>query len=295
MPMRQIFPFIVVFLSFVPRTGSCQKEDSVVVFFGFNRWDISPDADSALRAFAREHPSIERASLSGFCDAIGGDKYNDALSMRRAVAVARYLDRVAGARIIAKVRGFGKRRPLNGNGTEEERSMNRRVVVSVAPASVGASVAPTTGLPVSSAVSLASPFGGPISAALKDSATRVGTSIVLKNVNFYGGRHFPLDSSYAALDDLLRAMRDNSRLVIRIEGYVCCLPDSLDGPDIDTHKPNLSVARARFVYDYLIDHGIDGSRMSYVGFGSANKIYPTERDPFEQEQNRRVEVRVIAK
>jgi hypothetical protein len=57
-----------------------------------------------------------------------------------------------------------------------------------------------------------SPAQPTIYAALKDTATKVGNSIILKNVNFYGLRHFPLEFSYAALDDLLRAMRENPHL-----------------------------------------------------------------------------------
>lgn len=294
--MHKHFLYILLVFSFLPQRACSQRGDSIVVYFDFNRWEIAPGADSALHLLERaggdpsqspgrteqvgrghsqstgpDHPPVKSISLSGYCDAVGSNGYNDTLSMRRALAVRRYLLRGFPASTITEVRGFGKRQPLNDNRNWEERAMNRRVVVVVEFAQ------------------------GPISAALKDSATSVGTSLVLKNVNFYGGRHFPLDSAYAALNDLLRAMRDNPRLVIRIEGYVCCTPDSMDGPDLDTRKPNLSVARARFVYDYLLQHNIDSARMSYAGFGGANKIYPLERDPTEMALNRRVEVRVMAK
>jgi outer membrane protein OmpA-like peptidoglycan-associated protein len=289
--MHKRFLYILLVFCFPPQPACGQRVDSIVVYFDFNRWEIAPGADSALHLLERAGRDPSRISLSGYCDAVGSNGYNDTLSMRRALAVRRYLLRGLPASAITEVRGFGKRQPLNENLTREERAMNRRVVV-VVEFAAGDSAPPVAGKPSSGH---ASPPRGPISAALKDSATAVGTSLVLKNVNFYGGRHFPLDSAYAALNDLLRAMRDNPRLVIRIEGYVCCTPDSMDGPDLDTRKPNLSVARARFVYDYLLQHGIDSARMSYVGFGGANKIYPLERDPTEMALNRRVEVRVMAR
>lgn len=271
-PMRIYFLLLV--LVGVPSAGFCQRTDSVTLYFGFNRWDISPATDSVLSRYIHEHGLIQRVSLAGFCDEIGGDVYNDSLSLRRALEVKRYLLRSLPDSVVGEVQGFGKRRPSGG-----DRAMNRRVVMMVES---GAAPAPVAAPP------------GSLSAVLKDSTT-VGKSIILKNVNFYPGRHVPLVVSYAAIDDLLKAMRDNAQLVIRIEGYVCCVPESADGIDIDTQRPNLSVSRARFVYEYLLQHGIDSARMRYTGLGGAKKIYPLERDADEQGANRRVEVRVLRK
>jgi outer membrane protein OmpA-like peptidoglycan-associated protein len=280
------FPFVL------PQQGFGQQADSITLYFDFNRSDTTRGTDSILTRYfhaTREHYIIQSISLSGFCDNIGSDGFNDMLSMKRALAVKSYL---AGTWLdtanIKEVHGFGKRHPLNDNQTEEQRSMNRRVmlVLQKTPLTPPAADRPLA-TPDSSKTS--------VSAILKDTATTIGTSVILKNVNFYGGRHFPLDSSYPALDDLLRAMKENPKLIIRIEGHVCCIPESMDGPDIDTHQPNLSVTRARFVYDYLMEHGVDSARMSYLGLGASNKLYPEERTPNEQTLNRRVEVRVMAK
>jgi outer membrane protein OmpA-like peptidoglycan-associated protein len=298
--MRRFLIFFLVWAFCQPPAAVCQRTDSLVVYFGFDRWDVSPAADSALHRWLLEqigHGTIGNVSLSGYCDAVGSDGYNDLLSLRRAMAVMQWLFHRLPDSGIQEVRGFGKRQPLNGNMTKEERSKNRRVVVLVTLAAQPVVSQPVAAEPVPAQPSAGKPPASPqpIYAALKDSATRVGTSIVLKNVNFYGGRHFPVESSNGSLNELLRAMRDNSHLTICIEGYVCCIPDSLDGPDIDTRKPDLSVARARFVYDYLWQHGIDSTRMSYTGFGAAHKIYPEERDATEKALNRRVEVRIMAR
>jgi hypothetical protein len=34
-------------------------------------------------------------------------------------------------------------------------------------------------------------------------------------------------------------------------GHICCMPVDMDGLDIETHKNDLSVRRAEYVYDYL--------------------------------------------
>jgi outer membrane protein OmpA-like peptidoglycan-associated protein len=72
------------------------------------------------------------------------------------------------------------------------------------------------------------------------------------------------------------------------------MQEGLDGRDADNGSADLSVQRAKFVYDFLVDKGIKKSRMSYKGFGASNKLYPLERTERERTLNRRVEIRVIS-
>jgi flagellar motor protein MotB len=57
----------------------------------------------------------------------------------------------------------------------------------------------------------------------------------------------------------------------------------------------LSINRAKAVYDFLIRSGIDKSRMTYKGFGSANKRFPDEKNAEEENLNRRVEIMIVEK
>lgn len=65
--------------------------------------------------------------LAAHTDDVGSDSYNDRLSQRRGETVRQYIlsKGIAPERIVAK--GYGKRRPLVANDTEEHRAMNRRV------------------------------------------------------------------------------------------------------------------------------------------------------------------------
>ncbi|HEX6913599.1 MAG TPA: OmpA family protein, partial [Chitinophagaceae bacterium] len=130
---------------------------------------------------------------------------------------------------------------------------------------------------------------------ITDTATRAGTNIVLKNINFYGGRHVFLPESYPALYELLHAMQTIPTLEIEIQGHICCLDNPGDGLDIDTGEPNLSYNRARAVYEYLVEHGIDGNRMKYRGFGHRYPIILVEETEEERTINRRVEIRILKK
>ena len=49
---------------------------------------------------------------------------------------------------------------------------------------------------------------------------------------------------------------------------------------------NLSINRAKAVFDYLMEEGVDPSRMTYKGFGATRMIYPDARSEMKMEKNR---------
>jgi outer membrane protein OmpA-like peptidoglycan-associated protein len=77
------------------------------VTFGFNRSDLSPAAKAVLDAVIRKVTTTPRSfvDIAGFTDTIGTEKYNLALSRRRADTVARYL--VRGNVELAKISMIG--------------------------------------------------------------------------------------------------------------------------------------------------------------------------------------------
>ena len=77
------------------------------------------------------------------------------------------------------------------------------------------------------------------------------------------------------------AKRDN--IFFTIEGHVCCTSDTKDAIDRSTKKRNLSIARAKYVYDFLLKKGVKKYRMKYVGM---ERKYPLGGDP---KYDRRVE------
>lgn len=71
--------------------------------------------------------------VAGHTDSRGSDEYNQALSERRANSVSQYLlnKGVVQARIDAV--GFGEKAPIADNDTDQGRSLNRRVELSLLP------------------------------------------------------------------------------------------------------------------------------------------------------------------
>lgn len=75
----------------------------------------------------QRYPDL-KVEVDGYTDSVGSAPYNQALSERRAQAVARYLTThgIAGQRIVG-VKGYGEADPIAPNTTAAGRAMNRRV------------------------------------------------------------------------------------------------------------------------------------------------------------------------
>lgn len=72
--------------------------------------------------------------------------------------------------------------------------------------------------------------------------------------------------------------------MVRIEGHT-------DDRGADEHNMDLSARRALAVADWLVDHGIENTRLLAVGFGKTRPIAPNNRSDGMQE-NRRTEFHV---
>ena len=257
---------------------------SFSVHFDFNKSAITEDARRQLDSFCVvQEQDLSRFSiqLDGHCDAIGSDAYNDRLSRQRVSAVKKYFaNRGLGSLNIREANAYGERRPLNENGSEEDRRLNRRVEISYME------IHPAGMTRISST----------LKETIADTATTVGTNITLRNINFVGGMHQFLKESAPMLIELLDAMNSYPNLVIRVEGHICCEEGDGDGFDMETGEYNLSAERAKAVMDYLIKNGIRSERISSKGFGHSTPLYPyPEKAPEEQRQNRRVEIKIISK
>lgn len=97
------------------------------VFFGYDRFDLSPEARSILErqaAWLRQYPNV-RLLVAGNCDERGTREYNLALGARRAAAVRDYLVSLGVAANRMETVSYGKERPLDPRANEEAWSVNR--------------------------------------------------------------------------------------------------------------------------------------------------------------------------
>jgi OOP family OmpA-OmpF porin len=100
------------------------------VQFDTAKADVKPKYDADLKRVAdymKKYPETT-VTIEGNTDNVGGKKYNQKLSERRAESVKKYLVEKFGADAskISTV-GYGLTRPIADNKTPEGRQQNRRV------------------------------------------------------------------------------------------------------------------------------------------------------------------------
>ncbi len=108
---------------------------------------------------------------------------------------------------------------------------------------------------------------------------RTGSNLTLKNIFFETNKATLLQPSITELEVLQGLLKENPQMTIEIQGHT-------DNTGNDEQNMNLSEARAKAVYNYLIEQGIDATRMQFKGYGK-NKPTASNSTPEGRQKNRR--------
>jgi outer membrane protein OmpA-like peptidoglycan-associated protein len=274
--MKKLLLIFNLSLFICPVFTYSSQADTLKLFYNINESAITGSNSDKLIGILHSIKTDTNVSLQirGYTDFLGSDGWNDTLSKKRAETVRSFILLHSNKIRIEHCSGKGKLPPKAGPkfGIPE----NRRVEVIVVRTVKIKKRTPPSSL-------------GDID------NVKEGDKIILKNLNFYGGRHYLLPRSVPELDSLYHILWFHPSLVIEIEGYVCCTDSMHDGADFDANDMYLSVNRAKAIYDLLIERGIRASRLSYKGFGGKRPIVFPEYTDADRETNRRVEIRIIKK
>jgi OOP family OmpA-OmpF porin len=93
-----------------------------------------------------------------------------------------------------------------------------------------------------------------------------------------------LAQSYPLLDDVVEILREHTAITIRVEGHT-------DSRGRDSYNKKLSDQRAGSVRIYLIERGIESSRIDSIGFGEERPIDDNSTEA-GRATNRRVEIHI---
>jgi len=130
---------------------------------------------------------------------------------------------------------------------------------------------------------------------LAKSSFKKGEKIRIPNLIFNAGTAIPKNQSKASLKELFTILEERPSMNIELHGHVCCEWSVLGSPEyIEGFCQDLSEARAKAVYRYLISKGIDQTRLRYVGFGYRRKLKEDYANVEAANLNRRVEVFVVS-
>ncbi len=115
-----------------PEAPAAAKAPNHMVFFDFDRANLSPVAQATIRQAANDarNSRVARVQVTGHADRAGADAYNMALSLRRANTVkAELVQNGIAVQSILFV-GRGEEEPLVSTGDGGREPQNRRVVIS---------------------------------------------------------------------------------------------------------------------------------------------------------------------
>ncbi|MCU0442158.1 MAG: OmpA family protein [Bacteroidia bacterium] len=111
-----------------------------------------------------------------------------------------------------------------------------------------------------------------------------GQSYQLRNIQFDTDKATFKPGSYVEMDTLLYYLVTYPSMHISIEGHT-------DSVNTEEYNIDLSERRAKAVYTYLIEHGVEPNRLTYKGYGESRPV--TSNNTTEgRAQNRRVEFTV---
>ena len=294
--MKQYLLASLLFLA--SQVAFSQTKETLTVNFDFNKSELTQEAKSKLDTFAGKIKlRVYSLYINGHCDSKGSSQYNDALSLKRAATVSEYL--VKEKYVIAPlvdVKGSGKNGLLNSDLNDEDGFVNRRVEIIATfkkePKAIEEKAV------ISNETATAEPIkdNRSLTTILEDTAVKKGSIIALQNLEFENSSDVLLSKSIPTLQELYDILVKNPKMTIAIEGHICCVVRVEGVRFEDSPSYIVSVMRAKKVYIYLIEKGIDRARLSYKGFGNSHPIYPIpEKSEEERIANRRVEIRIVEK
>jgi outer membrane protein OmpA-like peptidoglycan-associated protein len=251
--------FVTAFFSF--GLSFAQEEEIYSIFFEFDKYNLKEEQAEGVIAFVQKIDTarIESIQIYGYCDDRGKDEYNFVLSTNRATTVKnKLIERGIKSKIIITLEGKGRIMLDEDLQTDipEARSKNRRVDVVVNYKSI-------------TIENLKIP--GVYSTIKKDAVA--GDRIYLEKVLFERGSSQLTVQAKKELDKIALLLLKFKNIQFEVQGHVCCTPTyHREAIDRETKKRELSVNRAKRVFNYLFKKGISNSRMTYRGYGNTQSL-----------------------
>lgn len=253
-----------------------QTDNTHVVYFETGLFNVPEIEKNRLVLFIQslKDIEIERIAIYGFCDDRGTDSYNLTLSQNRADVIKKIFSGFGvDDNLISNVDGKGEvlLRVVSSDNINIIRGLNRKVEINVVYKK-----------------DLKEPIKKEKKPPFLKEGLKVGDKITLDNILFKTGYSYVVKESLPVLEKIAEALLERDDIHFTIQGHVCCTRNERDAVDKGTGKRNLSLARAKYIYDYMINKGIKRTRMRYVGL--KNK-YPLGK---ETKYDRRVEIKITS-
>lgn len=277
--------FLIIFL-LINTSIFSQSELKHDVYFNTDEYDVPLTEENRLLLFisSLDTITIDKISIYGFCDDRGTNDYNLELSQNRADAIKMmFADYGIDQNLITNVNGKGEilLKVLKEDEVNKVRGLNRKVEIIVKPKKLATkekNIEETVVDKTSNKDKKITPED------IANGNIKTGDKIRLDKIYFKTNYSYVTSDSKKTLEKLAKILVAKKNVYFTIQGHVCCTQNSRDAVDKSTQKRNLSVARAKYIYDYLARKGVDKKRMKYVGL---RRKFPLGGDP---KYDRRVEI-----
>ena len=269
---------LVIILFLAGQLLQAQANNAHVVYFETGKYNVPDIETNRLVLFIKslKDNQIERISIYGFTDDRGSDNYNLTLSQNRANAIKKIFSRFGvDDNLISNVDGKGEvlLRVVSSDNLNIIRGLNRKVEINIEYKEKDGVVVEIKEEDIGTKQFLSDNIA-------------VGDKITLDNILFKTGYSSLEVESINVLEEMAEALLKRKDLYFTIQGHVCCTNNTGDAIDKKTGKKNLSLARAKYIYEYLIGKGVKKSRMKYVGLRNKYPIGGAAK------YDRRVEIKI---
>ena len=291
---------LVVFVQSLTMTVRAQSPDTLILHFSFNQDRIRQEDAELLKSFIHKPGvAIHTLQVTGYADTAGTNVYNQRLSLRRAQSVAGSIAGLLTTPPSIRISARGEDQPIAGSDSLSRRvevvylsytttistddtfhtTKMKKVVDTSSESAAAAAPEPAHGASVP----------GP---TVPESAPQPDTVITLTNINFIEDSPNLTEASVMLIPEYVRMLQRYKADSLEIDGYCHSVT-----PITSTSDPlfRLSVQRAKFIFDYLVDEGFDRTKLSYKGMGNATPKNEHPSTVEEARANMRVEIRVFRK
>lgn len=112
-----------------------------------------------------------------------------------------------------------------------------------------------------------------------------GVTTTLKNIFFDTDQYTLREKSKTELNKIVRFLKENETVRVGIGGHT-------DDVGSDEYNKELSLQRAKAVYDYLLQQGVNKQQLLYRGYGKAQPLVPNDSEENRQ-TNRRIDFTIL--
>jgi outer membrane protein OmpA-like peptidoglycan-associated protein len=275
--MMRVLLSILLFLTLQIVVG----QEQFSVYFDTDKHQLTPAQSKRLKEWITANGTSKIVAIHGFTDEVGSVGYNDTLAQKRVDFIYEQIKDKVTIREDFKTISYGKNFMQSINQAENRRATifyilekdlaRENEILGIQ------SDENVEGLEITEDMALHE----------KVARAKVGTKIILKNINFFQNTFATVPESQGTMYDLLFVMQNNPNLKIQLQGHICC---------VDKDRRNLSLERAKQIRRFLMYNGIPMGRVTVTGFGVTQPIYPIPEESEEQAAaNRRVEMEILSK